>query len=115
MTDRAIVEIFHLEFVRMLAASSQRDHYAIKGGCNLRFFFGSVRYSEDIDLDVRVAVRQTLEKQVDGILDSPALARLLRVHGIAIATWSKPKQTDTSQRWKASLESTSRRVSLATK
>ena len=31
----------------------------VKGGCNLRFFFDSVRYSEDIDFDVAVIARET--------------------------------------------------------
>jgi predicted nucleotidyltransferase component of viral defense system len=114
-SDREIVELFHLEFVRVLGASTLKAHYAIKGGCNLRFYFGSVRYSEDIDFDVRVAAKGTLEKQVDQILDSPVLERLLRVQSISVADWSKPKQTETTQRWKATLQSRARAVELNTK
>src|SRR5258706_5582313 len=115
LSDRAIVEVFHLELVRMLASGTQKAHYAIKGGCNLRFFFGSVRYSEDLDLDVVIAAKGTLEKQVDGILASPALERLLKTKGISIRDWSKPKQTETVQRWKAILASTERTAQLNTK
>lgn len=102
LTPRETVEVFHLEFVRVLAATQAK--YAIKGGCNLRFFFGSVRYSDDLDLDVTVTAKGTLEKQVDKILKSRPLAHLLKIHGIKIAQISKPKQTDTTQRWKVALE-----------
>jgi hypothetical protein len=114
-SDREVVEMFHLEFVRMLASSSQKAHYAIKGGCNLRFFFGSVRYSEDIDLDVTVTSKETLEKQVDNVFKSQSFERLLRMRGIAIQEWTKPKQTATVQRWKATLTSTERAVQQGTK
>lgn len=51
-SDRQNVEFFHLSLVRLLCAGPDKDAFTIKGGCNLRFFFGSVRYSEDLDLDV---------------------------------------------------------------
>lgn len=38
------VESFHLQFARLLCAGPDKDCFAIKGGCNLRFFFESVRY-----------------------------------------------------------------------
>mgnify|MGYP001601104310 FL=1 len=41
-------EIFHLEFLRWLGRKVKPDYYAIKGGTNLRFFFQSFRYSEDM-------------------------------------------------------------------
>lgn len=37
---------------------------ALKGGCNLRFLFGSVRSSEDMDLDVVVLAKETLKNKV---------------------------------------------------
>jgi predicted nucleotidyltransferase component of viral defense system len=33
-----------------MSRAEDKTLYALKGGCNLRFFFDSVRYSEDIDL-----------------------------------------------------------------
>src|SRR5688572_16425083 len=115
MSERVVVEAFHLELLRLLASGSQKAHYAVKGGCNLRFFFGSVRYSEDLDLDIHVTAKTTLEKQVDAVLDSQALERLLRAHGIAIEGWSKPKQTETTQRWKIGLRSAGRALGIHTK
>ena len=47
------VESFHLQFARLLCAGPDKDCFAIKGGCNLRFFFESVRYSEEIEFSRR--------------------------------------------------------------
>ncbi|MBE0433712.1 hypothetical protein IBX73_09655 [candidate division WOR-3 bacterium] len=46
-------EVFHLEFefLRWLARGVKTEHYVLKGGANMRFFFRSCRYSEDMDLD----------------------------------------------------------------
>jgi len=98
------VELFHLQFARLLCAGPDKDAFAIKGGCNLRFFFESVRYSEDIDLDVgqRVPVH-ALKERVQKILGGPALTLTLRNRGIEVGTISSPKQTETTQRWKVGL------------
>lgn len=45
-------EVFHLKFLRWWGRKRQVKHYAVRGGANLRFFFNSFRYSEDIDLDI---------------------------------------------------------------
>ena len=88
----------------MLAGQLEdRSLVALKGGGNLRFFFGSPRFSEDLDFDVRHIAVGTLRKKVEGILESPTLVRLLVPHGLRMETWSVPKQTDTVQRWKASI------------
>ena len=47
-----IRELFHLEFLRCLSRKIRAEFYALKGGVNLRFFFKSFRYSEDMDIDV---------------------------------------------------------------
>ena len=36
-------EVFHLEFLRYFARKLEADHYVLKGGVNLRFFFKSIR------------------------------------------------------------------------
>ena len=54
------VELFHLLFLRHVSEKLEKGLYAIKGGCNLRFFFKSIRYSEDMDLDVRTVARGNL-------------------------------------------------------
>jgi hypothetical protein len=37
------VESFHLQCARLLCAGPDKDCFAIKDGCKLRFFFESVR------------------------------------------------------------------------
>jgi len=103
-SDRQVVELFHLHFVRLLCAGPDKDHFAVKGGCNIRFFFESVRYSEDIDLDVtdRVPVH-VLKEKVSRILEAPALSLPLRSRGVKVSNFTAPKQTETTQRWKVSL------------
>lgn len=100
LSDRQAVELFHLHFVRLLCSGPSKGSFAIKGGCNLRFFFESVRYSEDIDLDVAGLPVHALKEKVSAVLGGPALALALRSRGIAITSVSAPKQTETTQRWK---------------
>ena len=52
-TERQAIEIFHLSFIAQLGRRVDKALFAIKGGCNLRFYCRSIRYSEDIDIDIR--------------------------------------------------------------
>ena len=70
MTDRQSVEVFHLLFLAQLGQKLDKKRFALKGGCNLRFFLRSPRYSEDMDLDVQVEPVDTLREKVGGILRS---------------------------------------------
>ncbi len=98
------IEFFHLAFLDQLGRKLDKRLYALKGGCNLRFFLGSIRYSQDIDLDVQTVRVATLQKTVNAILKSPGLAAMLRTHFLEIAQISEPKQTETTQRWKIQLK-----------
>jgi predicted nucleotidyltransferase component of viral defense system len=106
-TDRAARERFHFLFLEQLLRSSDPSLYALKGGVNLRFFFGSRRYSEDMDLDVNPAVAvETLRKNGYKILDDPALRRVLATQGIVdlqINDRARAKHTETTQRFRLSL------------
>ncbi len=115
LSDRQAVELFHLHLVRLLCAGPDKDRFAIKGGCNLRFFFDSVRYSEDIDLDVARVPVHVLKEKVTKILSGPALTLPLKSRGIAVAETSAPKQTETTQRWKVSLSVEGRSLPVHTK
>jgi len=115
LPDAPAIELFHLAFLRVLPGRLNQDLYVLKGGANLRYFFESVRYSEDIDLDTHAIEVWKLEETVDGVLESPALKTLLRGGRIAIAAVSKPKQTDTTQRWKVGLSLPGRDQPLRTK
>jgi predicted nucleotidyltransferase component of viral defense system len=109
------VEIFHLTFLRHLESKLDKALLALKGGCNLRFFFKSIRYSEDMDFDVRVIAKATLQNKINKVLVSDALAHTLRSKGIEILTVSEPKQTETTQRWKLSLRCVGLALPLPTK
>ncbi|MFQ5792641.1 MAG: nucleotidyl transferase AbiEii/AbiGii toxin family protein [Acidobacteriota bacterium] len=110
-----IVELFHLVFLDVVGRKLDKRFYALKGGCNLRFFLKSFRYSQDMDLDVQNIAREKLEETVSGVLDSRPFRDILRVRGIAIERWSVPKQTETTQRWKLGLAVTDSDVLRHTK
>jgi predicted nucleotidyltransferase component of viral defense system len=98
--DRQAIEVFHLLFLRALAARVDPAFFVLKGGCNLRFFCKSIRYSEDIDLDVRTVAVNTLKKHVETLLASPTFSNMLRAQQLAVESVSSAKQTGTTQRWK---------------
>lgn len=110
-------EVFHLAFLRDLARSLPPSTTVLKGGSNLRFFFGSIRYSEDMDLDASGLPVHTLRERVMAILASPVLADTLRTFGIERVVpprLATAKQTETVQRFKVHLL-TSAGEDLATK
>ncbi len=101
--SKAVIELFHLLFMEQLSQKLDKRLYALKGGCNLRFFFGSIRYSEDIDLDIHTVAPTTLENTVNKILAGIVFTQLLKTKNISILHFSTPKQTATTQRWKIQL------------
>ena len=105
-SDLQLREVFHFCFLHRLLKTSQVDLYVLKGGVNLRFYFGSPRYSEDMDLDVVAGNVSTLKKNGYKILDDAAFLRSLRVFGIdaiAVNDPAKAKHTETTQRFACSL------------
>jgi predicted nucleotidyltransferase component of viral defense system len=94
------VECFHLILLRLLEARLDRSQWVVKGGVNLRAWFGSHRYSEDLDIDVVKGQAHLLRERVDRLLASGTFANLLAVQGLRLVRSTKPKQTDTTQRWK---------------
>lgn len=66
-------------------------------------YFASIRYSEDIALDVTVISKGTLKNNVDRLLVSPLIVAPLAAKGVHVIEISTPKQTETIQRWKAGL------------
>lgn len=99
-------EIFHLEFLRWLGRKIGAENYALKGGVNLRFFFNSFRYSEDMDLDASGIKVDTLKETVMKILEARSFQEPLKSFGIEKIIppdVSKAKQTKTTQRFKVHL------------
>jgi Nucleotidyl transferase AbiEii toxin, Type IV TA system len=103
MSPRETVELFHLAFLGALGSALDKKLYAVKGGVNLRFFHGSPRASEDLDLDVHTVEKGTLRRKVEKLLAARPLELRLATKGIAIEGTSAPKQTETTQRWRVQL------------
>lgn len=114
-SDAQVVEHFHLAFLQVLQTRLDQAHYVVKGGVNLRYFFDSQRYSEDIDLDAVAIEPWALEEKVDKVLASSATRVQLRSGGLSVQGSTKPKQTDTTQRWKVLIEASGHREPVRTK
>lgn len=98
------IEFFHIAFLGVLGSRLDPARYVLKGGANLRYFFASERYSEDIDLDLIRPVPWGLEDQVDAALSSPALRSLLAIGNLTLAEHTRAKQTETTHRWKVGIQ-----------
>lgn len=114
-TSRQFVEIFHLLFLDQMGRKIPKEHYALKGGCNLRFFLKSIRYSQDMDLDIRTMRKETLSNAVNRILDSSNFGLVLKGKQIEIVNVTAPKQTETTQRWKMQIKVPSHAMPIPTK
>jgi predicted nucleotidyltransferase component of viral defense system len=114
-SPRQIVEQFHLLFLDQLGQQLDKRLYALKGGCNLRFYFQSIRYSEDIDIDVATINKATLTNKVQKILNSAPFQNILQVREMALQSINAVKQTETTQRWKVLLTSSHSKVPIHTK
>ncbi|MBS2011402.1 MAG: nucleotidyl transferase AbiEii/AbiGii toxin family protein [Deltaproteobacteria bacterium] len=109
LSETAIREVFHLFFLERLFMVSEASQYVLKGGVNLRFFFASPRYSEDMDLDVVAGSVETLKKNGFKILEDKSLGRAMQAFGvraIQVNDPTKAKQTTTTQRFRVRLVTT---------
>jgi predicted nucleotidyltransferase component of viral defense system len=109
------IEQFHLLFLFQLSRRVDKRAVVVKGGCNLRFFLRSIRYSEDMDLDVGTIGAQPLRDRVREVLASRPFGQILESRGIQIEHVTEHKQTDTTQRWKLGLRVAGAPVPLPTK
>jgi predicted nucleotidyltransferase component of viral defense system len=113
MDIKKTVECFHLLFLLFISRKIDRRYYILKGGCNLRFFFNSPRYSEDIDFDLHGIPVRIFQEQVGMILKSRTFKETLLAKGITIGHITEHKQTETTQRWKLGI--ISKQVQMPTK
>jgi len=105
-SDTQIREVFHFCFLDRLLKLSDPGLYVLKGGVNLRFFFNSPRYSEDMDIDVLAGSVETLKKNGYKILNDRAFQRSLRsfeITDIEVNDPAKAKPTETAQRFRCAL------------
>lgn len=93
------IESFHLLFLQALVARGG-DDFVLKGGANLRYFCQSVRYSNDIDFDFVGRNGDSLAVAVEKVVTGRPLGLLLSAAGIELSQISRPKQTDTTRRWR---------------
>ena len=114
-SPRQAIEVFHLLFLRSFGARVDKTLFALKGGCNLRFYHRSIRYSEDMDLDLRTMAPGTLRSNVEAVLTGDPFRHSLRAQELEISAVTAPKQTATTQRWKIALRLADQRDSIPTK
>ena len=103
LNPKQSVEVFHLVLLDQIGRKLDKQTWALKGGCNLRFFFKSPRYSDDMDLDVQGVPVDALREKVGSILSGKPFKIILEVRGIAVEHVTEHKQTETTQRWKFGL------------
>jgi predicted nucleotidyltransferase component of viral defense system len=116
VTARETVELFHLAFVRALFQGlPDKTLVAVKDAINLRLYFESIRFSEDLDLDITTMSKEALENRVDRLLQSPLLLSPLKARGVLVKDISKPMQTDTVQTWKLGIATADASVDERTK
>lgn len=95
-------EALHVLLLKRLVEQVGLEGFALKGGVNLRLFFGSLRYSEDMDLDLESEAKLKVTGQLSRALKDPWLETRLRALGLQGVDYSgRPhKNTDTTVRFK---------------
>lgn len=93
------IETFHLLFLAALPARSRQQLAILKGGGNLRLFYASPRYSQDLDFDVPDTPMELVAAAVERAIGSPVLLSGLRASGISLGELKAGKQSNTTQRW----------------
>lgn len=104
MDPLELAEAFHLAFLSILAGSADPRTFALKGGGNIRFYFGSLRFSEDIDLDTFVEDPRIFSQKVERAFNSPSLAKLLGALGISVSHLNPKDRTATKEKWVIGLD-----------
>ena len=99
------LEAFHVRLLLALSGQASGMLY-LKGGVNLRLFYGSVRYSEDMDFDADPRIADRLRRNVPPLNLSPSFQaplRALGLRGVEMDTAPK-KATETTLRFKMGLD-----------
>lgn len=95
-------EAVHLLLLRRLQGVAHGQAVTLKGGVNLRLFFFSRRYSEDVDLDADGEYRLAITSAISGIFDDRSFAGELRSLGLrGVDPKEGPnKDTETTYRYR---------------
>jgi len=99
MVPALVAESFHLAFLQALATRANLTAWALKGGGNLRFFYLSDRFSEDIDLDTFDIEPWAFQERVDQALASDLLKRTLGILGSRIEYVNPKERSETKSNW----------------
>jgi len=62
-------EATHLLILWELSRIRERDAVTVKGGVNLRLFFGSLRYSQDMDLDGEPSASDAIRLEAAALIE----------------------------------------------
>ena len=102
LNDLEAREALHVLVLHQLADAVPAGTAVLKGGVNLRLFFGSRRYSEDLDLDLEPRAHTAYVAAVHGALTGAWLRDRLRALGIERLDYvGRPaKNTTTTIRFK---------------
>jgi hypothetical protein len=114
-TEAQVVDIFHLLFLRVLGGAGRNDWFVLKGGANLRYFFASPRYSNEIDLDFSGRESWQLAKTVEPVLSGRVMSTLAAASEIELAEVSLATKTETTVRWNVGLAAEGHRNLVRTK
>ena len=82
ITPVSIREVVHVVMLRELVRRIGADSFVLKGGVNLRLYFASVRYSQDMDLDGEPSLAHQIRDVIGGFFASREVGELLRQVGI---------------------------------
>ena len=95
-------ELVHLLILRELAGVRGGSGVTVKGGVNLRLFFGSVRYSDDMDLDGTAQASAAIRSSLKGMFENREFTQRLQAVGIrGLDAGEGPnKDTETTFRYK---------------
>lgn len=87
-------EAVHLLVLRELTRVCGVDSATVKGGVNLRLFFGSVRYSEDIDLDRAATSSDAIRSCIKRIFRDRSRSTKARL----LSSWTRTRGNGTARR-----------------
>src|SRR5664280_740902 len=99
-----LVELLHFALLQVLPSHLPVSDYDVKGGANLRLFYGSRLRSQDIDFDYLGSRVEAVEAGLDAALASRAFRDPQQVAGVKMSEPTKPIQTDTTRCWKLLVE-----------
>ena len=102
LTAASTRELLHLLILQELADVRRGGGVIVKGGVNLRLFFGSPRYSEDMDLDGKADGSTDIRTRIARLFDDPNFTRRLQALGLrGLDPGEGPnKDTETTFRYK---------------